>query len=203
MCGDADSISFQVSKHGNAKNEKPFYAVKKSTLIDFKSDLINDRRKRTASAMYDKAFEKHKAGDYGDYPRSKKQLIDISHSICKSGVNEVGDLFALNAEIESKIVWHHSDVPSDIWVIGTDYMSTELSKASELTALSVDRTFNFGKFEVTPFTYRHPNIESKSRNIPGAWVPATMLGPTVIQSDKKIETCYWFSSSRTKALPRK
>ena len=87
ICGDADSISFRVSKPGNAKNEKLFYAVKKSTLIDLKSDLMNDRRKQTVSAMYEKAFEKHKTGDYGDYPFSKKQLIDISHSICMSGVN--------------------------------------------------------------------------------------------------------------------
>ena len=123
ICGDVDCISFRVSKHGNAKNEKPFYAVKKSALIDLKSDLMNDRRKRTASAMYDKIFEKDKTDDYGDYPRSKKQLIDISHSICMSGVNEVGDLFDLDAEMERKIIWDHSDVSSDIWVIGTDYMS--------------------------------------------------------------------------------
>ena len=40
-----------------------------------------------------------------------------------SGVNEVGDLFDLDAEMERKIIWDHSDVSSDIWVIGTDYMS--------------------------------------------------------------------------------
>ena len=57
ICGDADSISFRVSKHGNAKNEQPFYAVKKSTLIDLKSDLMNDRRKRTANAVYEKALK--------------------------------------------------------------------------------------------------------------------------------------------------
>ena len=50
-----------------------------------------------------------------------------------TGVNEAGDLFALNAEIESQIIWYHSHVPSDIWVIGTDYMSTKLSKASKLS----------------------------------------------------------------------
>ena len=47
ICGGAHSISSRVSKHGNAKNGKQFYAVKKSTLIGLKSDLMNDRRKRT------------------------------------------------------------------------------------------------------------------------------------------------------------
>ena len=56
-----------------------------------------------------------------------------------------------------------------------------MSKASELSTLSADGTFNFGKFEVTPFTYRHPNIEWKSKNIPDKWVPATITGPTLIQ----------------------
>ena len=101
--------------------------------------------------MYDKAFEKHKTSNYGDYPRSKKQLTDIPHCICMSGVSELGDLFTLNVEMQSKIIRHHSDVPSDMWVIGADYLSTKLRKASKLTALSVDGTCNFGKFEVTPF----------------------------------------------------
>ena len=63
-----------------------------------------------------------------------------------------------------------------------------MSKASELSTLSADGTFNFGKFEVTPFTYRHPNIEWKSKNIPDKWVPATIIGPTLIQSNKNQET---------------
>lgn len=59
-------------------------------------------------------------------------LIDISHSICVSGVNEVGDLFDLDAEMERKIICYHSDVSSDIWVIGTDYMSPNGAKPQNL-----------------------------------------------------------------------
>ena len=47
----------------------------------------------------------------------------------------------------------------DLKQISSFSIIAEMSKASELSALSVDGTFNFGKFEVTPFTYRHPNIE--------------------------------------------
>ena len=56
----------------------------------------------------------------------------------------------------------------DLKQISSFSIIAEMSKASELSALSVDGTFNFGKFEVTPFTYRHPNIECKSKNIPEA-----------------------------------
>ena len=63
-----------------------------------------------------------------------------------------------------------------------------MSQASELSALSVAGTFNFGKFKFTPFTDRHPNIECKSKNIPDKWMPATIIGPTLIQANKKQET---------------
>ena len=97
-----------------------FHAIKKGTLDQLKSWLSNNRRKRSASFIYDNACEPQQNGDYGNYPRSKKQLIDISYSIEKSNVHEVGDLLALNYELQDKIIWHHSDVPSDIWVLGTD-----------------------------------------------------------------------------------
>ena len=53
--------------------------------------------------------------------------------------------------------------------------------------ISVDPTFNHGAFEVTPLTYRHQLIEVKSKNVPRHYVPATMIGPTVIQHDKSEE----------------
>ena len=98
--------------------------IKRETWIDrtrtsdqLRSLLSNNRRKRSASFIYDNACEHQQNGDYGDYPRSKKQLIDISYSLEKSNVHEVGDLLALNYELQEKIIWHHSDVPSDIWVL--------------------------------------------------------------------------------------
>ena len=78
----------------------------------------------------------------------------------------------------------------DLKQISSFSIIAEMSKASELSALSVDGSFNFGKFEVTPFTYRHPNIECKSKNIPEAShnMPATIIVPTLIQAYKKQET---------------
>ena len=44
--------------------------------------------------------------DYGDIPRSKKQLIDLSRSSLMD--NEVGDILVYNKESNNgAIVWHH------------------------------------------------------------------------------------------------
>ena len=48
--------------------------------------------------------------DYGDLPRSKKQLIDLPRSSFVD--NEVGDILDYNKELNiDAILWHHSDIP--------------------------------------------------------------------------------------------
>ena len=81
-----------------------FTLLKKSTLDQLKSRLSSNSRKRSVSFIYDNACEPQQNGDYGDYPRSKKQLIDISFSLEKSYVHEVGDLISLNHELQDKII---------------------------------------------------------------------------------------------------
>ena len=47
-------------------------------------------------------------------------MIDNSYSLEKSNVHVVVNLLALNYERQDKIMSDHSDVTSDIWVLGTD-----------------------------------------------------------------------------------
>ena len=54
--------------------------------------------------------------------------------------------------------------------------------------LSIGPYFNFGAYEVTPFTYLSILVESKSKNMTGAWVPATRIGPVLKQHKKSTET---------------
>ena len=89
--------------------------------------------------------------DYCDLPRSKKQLIDLSRSSLMD--NDVGDIIAYNEELNNDaIVWHHSDIPDDLWVTGTENVAVEMSNAIILP-ISVDPTFNFGAYDITLFTY--------------------------------------------------
>ena len=64
--------------------------------------------------MYDKIFQDiGDDGDFGDRPRSKKQLTDLCRTQCAD--NEVGDILAHNEEIRDiSIIWYHGDTPSDI-----------------------------------------------------------------------------------------
>ena len=124
----------------------------------------------------------------GAVPRSKKQLTDMAASIGPLNENVVGDILAFNEERQDEVIWHHQDLPSDLWVFGTKNMASEIEQSAQRHPIVVDVTFNFGKFEVTPFTYRHPNIEARSKNISGLWTPALILGPTVIQENKEEET---------------
>ena len=67
-------------------------------------------------------------------------------------------------------------------------MAVEMCSSASSFPLLVDPTFNFGAYEVTPFTYRSILVESKSKNMTGVWVPVTTIGPVVIQHEKSTET---------------
>ena len=96
---------------------------------------------------------------------------------------------AYNEEMEDKgIVWYDGDIPSDLWVIGNARMLNNMSNAVGGLPISIDPTFNHGAFEVTPVTYRHQLIESRSKNYPNQWVKATVVGPTIIHHEKTEET---------------
>ena len=53
--------------------------------------------------------------------------------------------------------------------------------------ISVDPTFNFGAYDITPFTYRSVVFQCKSKNVGKIWVPATMVGPTTIHHNKSAD----------------
>ena len=70
-------------------------------------------------------MEKSRDGkDFGDFPRSKKQVIDLGASNSENrqtaGIDKVEALLGYNEELsDDGIVLYHSDVPFNLWVIGT------------------------------------------------------------------------------------
>ena len=123
-----------------------------STLQNFKKQ-VTQKSERVISVLYDNVTQiRNKDSDYGDLPRSKKQLIDHLRSSLMD--NEVGDILAYNKELNNDaIVWHQSDIPDDHWVIGTGNIGVEMANAITLS-ISVNPTFNFGAYDIAPFTYR-------------------------------------------------
>eukprot|EP00112_Aurelia_sp_Birch-Aquarium-sp1_P001646 Seg1178.5 transcript_id=Seg1178.5/GoldUCD/mRNA.D3Y31 product="hypothetical protein" protein_id=Seg1178.5/GoldUCD/D3Y31 len=101
---------------------------------------------------------------------------------------EVEAILAYDHDLEENgIVWAHSGIPNDLWVIGTSRKANILKSAGEGLPISIDPTFNHGAYEVTPVTYRHPFIGSKSKNLTGKWSDAILLGPTMIHHEKTEE----------------
>ena len=89
--------------------------MKKSVLSNFKSQLLH-KVKGTASILYDNSHQNGSNNrDFGDLPRSKKQVIDLQQ--LPSAENEVSDILAYNEELgENPILWYHGDIPSNLSV---------------------------------------------------------------------------------------
>ena len=94
----------------------------------------------------------------------------------------------------------HHDFPEDLWILGTDQMCEDLGRfcTSDLLChpLSVDPTFSFGKYEVTPFCYRHLFLKSKRTQ-----VPPIFIGPTALHHSKTKATYKKIVDGVTSATP--
>ena len=165
----------------------------KSEISKFRKKFHNIKTQRSLSAPEIRVIERslieleESLKSRRDLPRSKKQLIDLLRS--PFAYNEVGNIFAYNKELgDNSVLWHHSDIPEDLWVIGTNDIAFEMSNAANFRPISVDPTFNFGVFDVTSFTFRSFMVQCKSKNVAQKWVSATMIGPTIIQHSKTADT---------------
>ena len=195
VCGDVDEIQFKVKPHGNstAAVKNAFYPLKNNTLNNLRNEIASSNKRNVAAIFSGGLLDEKGDADFGDRPRSKKQLWDLAKSIPEkmreNPENEVEAILAYNEELEEEsIIWSHSDIPDDMWVLGTSRMMNDLSHVAGGLPLSVDPTFNHGEFEVTPITYRHQLLLSKSKNVQGEWSNATLVGPTILHHVKSEET---------------
>lgn len=178
-----NTVGFEVPSHGNSKGKgKPFYPSKKSTLQAIKDELSSNSAAVAFTNVSVSAGGFLNAKEPGDLPRSRKQLYDIKWNMRK--VDEIRELLQYSQNSEEPIVLEHHDVLEDLWVLAKPHMMTDLSRfctSDQLShPLSVDPTFNFGKFKVTPFTYKHLFLKSKRTG-----TAPSFLGPTAIHYSKQ------------------
>ena len=92
----------------------------------------------------------------GQLPRSRQQLYDLKFKMNKS--DQINELPLYSKQKDETVVLEHQDVPEDLWILGKPHMYQDLSRFCTSDSLShpysVDPTFNLGKFEVTPFSYK-------------------------------------------------
>lgn len=195
VCGDVSEIKFNVKPHGNAKKNEcaSYYPLKKSTISSL-HEGISASGKGCLGNVFKAALNKGSASDdFGDRPRSKHQVWAMAGSNPEKNrnnpKNEVEMILAYNEELaEEGFVWHHSDIPNDMWVLGTQRMVDDLSHAEDGPPISIDPTFNHGMYEVTPLTYRNQLVLAKSKNIRDQWSNAVMIGPVILHHGKFEET---------------
>ena len=164
------------------ENRELRHKFSKSEISKFRKKFHNIKTQRSLSALEIRVIKRslieleESLKSRRDLPRSKKQLTDLLRS--PFAYNEVGNIFAYNKELgDNSVLWHHSDIPEDLWVIGTNDIAFEMSNAANFRPISVDPTFNFGVFNVTSFTFRSFMVQCKSKNVAQKWVSATMIGP--------------------------
>jgi len=176
-------VVYDVPSHGNRKGKsKPYYPTKKSTIQAIKDELGSNSAAVAFRNVAVSAGGALGARDPGELPRSRKQVYDLKSKMKK--VDDVNELLQYAKHSEELIVLEHHDVPEDLWVLAKPHMTKDLSRfctSDKLShPLSVDPTFNFGKFEVTPFTYKHLFLKSKRTG-----TAPSFLGPTAIHYSKQ------------------
>ena len=180
---NCDDVVFEVARHGNRKTgDKPFYPTQKSTMEALKEELSTKPVSGVFKMVSSSAGGILRARQPEQLPRSRQQLYDIKSKMKKS-VDEVEELLLYSKTMDDPIVLEHHDVPEDLWVLGKQHMCNDLSRfcCSEVMSfpLSVDPTFNFGRYEVTPYSYKHLLLKSKrTKETP------VFLGPTAIHYSK-------------------
>ena len=90
--GNVEEIDFEVPANGNARldrRQSQFHPLKKSKLLAVQKE-ISPGKKINSGLVYDEAVKQVSQNDYdyGDVPRSKKQIIDLSARFGKEMQNE-------------------------------------------------------------------------------------------------------------------
>lgn len=187
MSGE-EKVEFKVTCHGNSRNSanKPFYLTARSTLDAIKQKVKEDTAAHVYNDVKKEVGGPSRARTPGSLPRSLKQVSDIKVQAKRSD-DPVEELLVYARKKDEKIIFHHQDMPADLWVLGTDVMYVDIGKFTSCEQLShpisIDPTFDMGQFEVTPVVYRHVFLTSKRTGN-----NSIFLGPTMIHHRKDFQT---------------
>jgi len=179
---DGEDLVFDVAPHGNRKHgKKPFYLTKKSTLDAMKAELSEHAPSVAFRKVSNASGGILGAQQPGQLPRSREQLYDLKRKTKTE--DQVDELLLYSKSKDEPFIIEHHDVPEDLWVLGKAHMSRDLSRfcTSDIRShpFCVDPTFNFGKFEVTPFSYKHLLLKSTRTN-----EAPVFIGPTALHYSK-------------------
>ena len=168
-----EEVVFHVQPHGNRRHgKKPFYPTHKSTLEAMKAELKENAPAVAFRRVSNVSGGILRARQPGELPRSTEQLYDLKRK--SKSADEVDELLLHSKNSDEPLILEHHDIPEDLWVLGKPHMSRDLSRfcTSEIQShpLCVDPTFNFGKYEVTPFSYKNLLLKCKRTKEPPVFI---------------------------------
>jgi len=157
-------VVHHVSPNGNRKGKrKPYSPAKKSTI-----QAIRDKLGSNSAAV---AFRISRFLQVAPWVLHILENCPDPENRCTTSrtrlkkVDDVDELLLYARHREEPTVLEHHDVPEDLQVLAKPNITKDLSRfctSDKLShQLSVDPTFNFGKCEVTAFTYKHLFLKSK------------------------------------------
>eukprot|EP00112_Aurelia_sp_Birch-Aquarium-sp1_P005670 Seg1645.5 transcript_id=Seg1645.5/GoldUCD/mRNA.D3Y31 product="hypothetical protein" protein_id=Seg1645.5/GoldUCD/D3Y31 len=202
VSNEAGFVQLDVQRHGNSKSalQKPFYPTKKSTMTAMKQKLKSNESSIVYEELRVAGGGMSAARAPSDLPRGMAQIYQAKFREVKHGSNDdVSDLLKYARDREDLLL-HHSDYPNDLWITGTKAMCHDIGRftTSEIMSypVSVDPTFNLGRFEVTPIVYRNLLLTSKrTKESP------VFLGPTMIHHNKTGSTYRVLASTCVRHCP--
>ena len=153
---DNEDLVFDVAPHGNCEHGKtPFYLTQKSTLDAMKAEVYENAPSVASRKVSSASGGMLGAQQPGKLPRSRKKLYNLKRKAKTR--DQVAELSLYSQSKDEPFIIKHHDGPEDLWVLSKAHMNRDLSQFCTLEIRShpfcVDPTFNFGKFEVTPFSY--------------------------------------------------
>ena len=152
--------------------------MQKSTLQELKNELDSKSPTVVHRNICDIAGGVFGAEHPGQLPRSRQQMYDLKQKMGKA--DHVDDLLLYVKHTEESIVLELHDVPEDLWVLGKPHDLSRFCTSEALShPFSVDPMFNFGEFEVTPYSYKNLMLKCKRTN-----EPPIFIGPTAIHHSK-------------------
>ncbi|XP_031565581.1 uncharacterized protein LOC116300780, partial [Actinia tenebrosa] len=186
--------------NARGNNKKPFVRTAASTLNDIKEHCFNKKPK----VVYDDSFEKS-GGLLGSTstscePRNPRQVYNaIASFVNKKKDEDKDEIFQLLMQLkednasEGGFIQEVTFGKTPEVIVAFEQQVTDITRfctnQTRFSIMSIDPTFNLGKFFVTLTTYKHPMLLLKeSQESP------VFLGPSFIHMQQTTQNYYGFLS---------
>jgi len=186
-------------KHGNVKEDRPFFPTWANTKQLVKTKCQASGSKEAIHRVSDKVGGLLSSSCPGQLPRNECQMKYIKSSSKATEYNPADELYSVmfktkQEDPQSIFVRDVRVLPDPALVLASDYQLDDLvrfgTNSVDYSVLTIDPTFSLGEFDVTAITYRHLLLESRCTG-----KSPVCIGPILVHYRKAFPTYLFFASS--------